>query len=779
MPSFWPRILRRSAWTIGLTGILTIFCLFKIRSLQFDTSPSTLILAGSSEAGYYEEIKRIFGNDQLLLIGIQGDNLLAPAELTKLRELTRELQEIPGVKRVLSLANVQDIHGTGDEIVVSPLIPGDPRSVNLQDLRNRLRNNPFYQKNLISSDERTLAALVFLENFEKKDSLLQGREVTRQVRAITQRILGESKAVISGLPEMELQGTENMMRDLRVLTPLTLMLVSVILAVSFRCFRGIFLPLGMIALAVVWTLAAMVWSGRPLKVTTIILPSLLISNGASYVIHFLAQYYRLLTKAYAGLRERHTEKLDRETYRQALLDALTYTHSPICISAATTMAGFAAFIFSGIPAIRDLGIFATVGVFLSYLFCILLVPSFLWFSPVPRFTRLPGGEDSHRHTFLNGVARFNLQQAGWVYAISILAAGWALWGLLQLQVHTDYLSYFHKDASVVQTARFFHERLAGIAPLFVIVESKGERKVTEPEILKATEALQQAVQQSPGIDATLSFVDTLKLLNRVFHNEASEHFTVPQEPEVITNLIDFAESDPSGLSGDFLSADHRYARIVARTHLFSSSELRTTIDRITKKAAELFPPDIHVQVTGSLVLMNRTSDQVAAEQAKSLIFSVSLISTIVIILFRSWKMGCLAMIPAGLPVFLCFGLMGWSGVSLNVNTSLIANVAIGIAVNNCVHYLVHFQRNVRQGLSASDSTCESLKNAGAAMLAASIALTFGFLVFGLSRFVPVSQFGLLTAFIMGTDLLANIFLLPSLMRFCRAPASDPVSVRAE
>ncbi|MCI0420604.1 MAG: MMPL family transporter, partial [Acidobacteria bacterium] len=158
---------------------------------------------------------------------------------------------------------------------------------------------------------------------------------------------------------------------------------------------------------------------------------------------------------------------------------------------------------------------------------------------------------------------------------------------------------------------------------------------------------------------------------------------------------------------------------------------------------------------------------------------VSLISTIVIILFRSWKMGCLAMIPAGLPVFLCFGLMGWSGVSLNVNTSLIANVAIGIAVNNCVHYLVHFQRNVRQGLSASDSTCESLKNAGAAMLAASIALTFGFLVFGLSRFVPVSQFGLLTAFIMGTDLLANIFLLPSLMRFCRAPASDPVSVRAE
>jgi predicted RND superfamily exporter protein len=509
-----------------------------------------------------------------------------------------------------------------------------------------------------------------------------------------------------------------------------------------------------------------------------ILPSLLISNGTSYVIHFLAQYYRLLAKAYAGFQERTKEKLDRETYRQALLDALAYTHSPICISAATTMAGFAAFIFSGIPAIRDLGIFATVGVFLSYLFCIVLVPSCLWFFPVPHFNRLPGGEDSHRHAFLEKIALFNLQRAGWVYAISIAAAAWALWGLLHLQVHTDYLSYFHKNAPAVQTARFFHERLAGIAPLFVIIESKGNREVIEPEILNATEALQQVVNESPGIDATLSFVDTLKLLNRAFHSEASEHFAVPEEPEVIADLVDFAESDPSGLSGDFLSADHRHARIVARTHLFSSSELRATINRITEKAAELFPSDIRVQVTGSLVLMNRTSDQVAAEQAKSLVFSVLLISAIVIVLFGSWRMGWLAMVPAGLPVFLCFGLMGWSGVSLNVNTSLIANIAIGIAVNNCVHYLVHFQRNFQKGLSVSDSTRESLKNAGGAMLAASVALTLGFLVFGLSSFVPVSQFGLLTAFIMGTDLLANIFLLPSLMCLFGAPATEPVSIQA-
>src|SRR5262245_20059964 len=117
MPSLWSSLLRRSAWTISLTGILTIVCLFKIRNLQFDTSPATLILAGSTEARYYEEIKRIFGNDQLILIGIQGNDLLSQSELLPVRELTKQIEQVPGVKRVLSLTNAKDVHGTADEVV--------------------------------------------------------------------------------------------------------------------------------------------------------------------------------------------------------------------------------------------------------------------------------------------------------------------------------------------------------------------------------------------------------------------------------------------------------------------------------------------------------------------------------------------------------------------------------------------------------------------------------------------------------------------------------------
>ena len=749
--------------TLVLQLLLTGLFVWQFRNIRFDTSPSTLILSGSPEHQYYEKIAKVFGSDQAVLVGITGEDMLQARQLKAIRDMTRELQGIAGVKRVLSLTNVMDVQGTTEEVLVSPLVPEDLQTLNREALQSRLKVNPFYVRNLISTDGRTCSLVVFLEDSDEQNSLVQVREVTRNINAVAEAMRGGNRVFLGGLPQMELQGTENMIRDLWLFTPITLFLVVTILWITFRCLRGILLPMGVIGLTLIWTLGAMIWSGRPVKVTTLILPSLLIANGCSYVIHFLAQYYHALIRSYTKGSNHVTERLDKETYQTSILEALRIVHRPICISAATTMAGFGALALNRIPAIQDLGIFASVGVLLSYFFCVTLVPCVLILLPVPRLRQLPGKAGSHRHVFLERLGSFNIYHRRWVWALSLACAGWALWGLFHLQVYTDYLGYFRRSAPVVQAAKEFQQRLAGIAPLSVIMEATGERTVTQPAILKAAEALQESLDQAPAVDLTLSYADILKMLNRAFHEDDPDFFKLPTDPDVINDLVDFSESDPSRLSDDFISSDRKSLRIFARTHLFSSAELEHELDRLKQAAATLVPSDVRVHATGTLVLMNQTSDQVAKEQVKSLVISVSTIALIVIVLFRSWKVGLMALIPAGLPVFLCFGLMGWSGAPLNVNTSLIANIAIGIAVNNCVHYIIHFRRNLSTGLSIEDSTRESLNNAGGPMMATSIALTLAFLVFGLSRFVPVAHFGLLSAFIMGVDLVANIFLLPALM----------------
>ena len=758
MPSLWPWLLRRPRWVLTASLALTGFLAWHLRNLDFDSSPSTLILSGSPEIEYYERMTRVFGSDRVLLIGIRVMDALGPETLQKTRNLTYELERIPGVTRVLSLTNVADVRGGEDEVSIAPLVPEDLGAIDKEALRARLQANPLYEKNLVSRDLRMASLIVFLEDPGQGAALARGREITRSVRAVVGRAHWDSPVILGGIPEMELEGTENMIRDFRVFTPVTLVLIAAILIASFRSLRGLLLPLSVSGLALAWTLGVLVWSGRPLKVTTLVLPSLLVSNGCSYAIHFLAQYYRSLASACGG-----GLAPDRKTHQAAVLETLKLTHTAIFISAITTMAGFGSLAFNRIPAISDLGLFAAMGVFLSYVFCITVSPAALSLLPPPKLHNPAGNQSDRLKHFLERLAEFDIRRRRWIHFIALAASAWAVWGIFRIEVHTNYLGYFHKSAPVVRAAQEFHEQLAGISPLSIIIETPRPQHVTDPGVLRAADRLQLKLASTPGVDLAVSFVDILKVLNRAFHSEDPRHFTLPTDPEAIQELTEFAESDPGGLSADFLSEDRKLLRIFARTNLFDSSEIRHLLDVIQEEGARVLPPGTTVHATGTLALMNETSDRVAAGQVKSLALSVLLIALIVILLFRSWKIGCLAMIPTGIPILLFFGLMGWSGLSLNVNTSMIANIAIGIAVDNCVHYLVHFRKNRGRGASTSEITQQSLASVGGAMISAATALALGFLVFGLSRFEPVAQFGYLAAFIMATNLAADIFLLPSLM----------------
>ena len=154
------------------------------------------------------------------------------------------------------------------------------------------------EKHVISKDLQSTSILVFLESFEHKKALSQGRFVTQRVHEIIDPLRQHAEVFIGGLPEMEFEGTTNMISDLKLFTPLTLILVVGLLIVSFRSWRGISLPLVAVLIALLWTLGPMALIGRPLTITTLTLPSLLIANGSSYVIHFLTQYYRALLRAY-------------------------------------------------------------------------------------------------------------------------------------------------------------------------------------------------------------------------------------------------------------------------------------------------------------------------------------------------------------------------------------------------------------------------------------------------------------------------------------------------
>lgn len=772
MSGYWRWILKRSVWVLLLLGTASALLLPALDDLRINTSPSTLILSDSPANLVHRKTRRIFGNDEVLLIGLTADDLLQPDTLASLRQVTRNIEAIPGVRRVLSLTNTLDILERDGAIEISPLIPESLERLDLQALRARLRDNPLYEKELISSDSRTTSLLVFLEERSSpgEDQIFG---LVAKIRTAAAPLARLGHLFIGGVPEMETAGMANMIRDLWVFTPITAVMVMVILTFDFRSRRGVALPLLAIGLTLVCTLAAMVLSRFPLKPTTLVLPSLLIANGSAYTIHLLTHYYQCLLQAYDRLSASGQSRLTRQQYREVLARSLQRAHRPIAISAFTTMAGFTALIFNRIPAIRDLGLFAVLGVFLSYFFCMHLIPAILVYLPIPPRARISGHDRSHRHTFFEKLGHFNRKHRGWIYSIAGLCAALGLTGAFQVQVRTDYLGHFRDSAPVVQATRTFEEHLSGLSGFSVVIESRDQSPLTDPATLSAVDQLQQRLQDLPGVDRTLSILDSVKLLNQAFHRNQPAFFRLPGRQDVLEEMLELIESDPRELSRDFLSEDHTALRILVRSSLFESTRLKALTDQVGQLAAPLLPPAARLQTTGTLVLMNLTSDQLAREQVKSLLLSVTFIFTILIFLCRSFKVGLACMIPAGLPVLMFFGLLGWSGLSLNVNTSVIAAIAIGIGVDNCIQYLVRFQHCRKEGLSPHAAAGESLTRAGGPMSAAAAVVVLGFLVFGLSRFAPVSQFGLLSAFVMGFNLVTNLLLLPTLLPVVHEKSRTP------
>ena len=772
MRDYWVWLLSHSRKIIILLAVFTAFLLPTLTNLDIDSSPSALILSNSPENIFHEKITKVFGNDEVLFIGFTAKaDIFQQNLLSQIQKVTTQIEQIYGVNRVLSLTNALDISGNNDHVTISSLIPEQLGTLNPEALKSRLKNNPLYKGQLISSDWKTTSLVVFFENQPPKAKQKIVRQAIPVIRSVLEPLNDFGQVFVGGVPAMEFEGMESMVRDLWIFTPVTAGFVLIILIIHFKSIRGIALPMLTISVTLIWTLAAMSITNHPLKPTTLVLPSLLIANCSSYVIHLLNHYYRALIRTYSEGKPSGIHKLSSDLHTQALLSGLRTAQKPIIVSAITTMAGFSALIFTEISAIRDLGIFAVLGVFLSYLFCVHLIPLILFILPVPKLGNVIGSSTASQKSYLNSFATLILSNKKWIYIFSSIVAIIAILGAFQVRVRINYLNHFRNPSQVAKATQLFQERLSGLSSFSIIIEKPDQATVTTTSMLPGLSIFQKKISKLPGVDQTLSITDSLKLLNQAFHENDQQFFRLPSDEEILNEMLEILESDPREICRSFLSEDHTILRLLIRSTYFDSTRLKVLIEQIKEAASNLLPSSYNLKATGTLVLMNLTSDQVSVEQINSLSLSVCFISIILIYVCRSWKLGLICMVTAGLPILIFFGFIGWTGISLNVNTSVIAAIAIGITVDNCIQYMVSFRHYYEQGCLPETAIRRSILRIGKPMISTASVVAIGFLVFGLSQFGPVSQFGLLSALIMGCNLITSLMLLPALILILKPTSS--------
>jgi predicted RND superfamily exporter protein len=735
--------LRAPRLTVAVVLGLTAWLGFAARTVEVDSAIENLLPQHDAERAYYEQAKALFGSEEATVIALFADDVFTPAMLARIDQLSTGLGGIDGVREVISVTNVKGVDAADGSVRVGRLMQALPRtSAEAAALRARMTGDPLYAGNIVSADATATAVVVLFDPLSDREFLRRGIE--DRIRAEVAKLFGAEEFAITGIQTFKVEGARLMERDLERFVPLSIALVIVVLAWEFRTLRGVLLPLGAVLIGVVWTLGVMVLAGGNINMGTLILPPLLTAIGIAYAVHVVSRYYQELEVGHS----------------RAEVVAATVRHIrvPSAIAWLTTAIGCATLAVMPIPAIRDFGLYSTLGVTATFLVSMTFVPAMLLLLPDVRLTAHQEERGRRLNAWLSELGRFAVRRRRAVVVGGVLFCALCLIGAARLEIETDYLSFFGPDTLVRRDNARIAQHLGGAQPIYLVLDADQPGRMRQLETIAAMRDLQAFIARQPGVDTSFSLADYITVVRRALDPDAPPG--LPAQQRDVDQLLLFA--DPTDL-GPVVARDYSRANIVVRTRLSGSADIGRLVDRIAAYAADHLPRGLTLHPTGSVVLLDRSADTLARGQAYGLSQEFVVLLLVMSALFLSFRTGVLSLVPNVVPILALFGLMGFSGIDLNVSTSMIAAIALGIAIDDTIHYFNEFKLQIRETGDVERAIIAVVGSVGRPIVFTAGALCAAFLILCLSSFQPIRQFGLLASFTMVVDLVAELLITPGLV----------------
>jgi predicted RND superfamily exporter protein len=718
--------------------------------IDVDASGNALLPHDDPAVEYYRGWREKFGSDETLVVALAADELFTADRLRRVARITARVGQIEGVERVVSLSTALHIHGTAEGLEIGPFfetVPEDAQA--LARIKNEVLGNPIYAGNLISPDATATALLVYLREMTERELLASGLVDT--IRVAAEEESGDALRVwVTGTPALKVVTTRLMEQSSSRTLPLTMIVLGGVLVFAFRTVRGVLVPVVAILISIVCTLGFVARYGGTLNLVTSLVPPLLATLGLSYSMHVVSEYYQTLRR-HGGSRP----------YREQIGETLHEVMLPEILCGITTGVGFISLAISPLDAIREFGIYSTVGVVITTLVSLVFIPAaFAVLGPPRGLTRrAPRGEGEDAFERVAGsVARFDVRNRRGIFVAAAILLAIALAGVPRIQVGTEHINKFPPDAPVRLDFEAVNERFGGANPFYVVLETDYPEGFKEPVNLREVESLQRWLESQPEIGGTTSIVDYLKLINRGFHENAPEWLAIPESRKLASQLLLFGANEEIER---FADTRFQTANVMVRSKAIDSTEIAALVSRIDARLAEL-PSHLRARVTGNPVLINATIDAVMGGQLSSLFTALAPIYLVLAALFVSFRTGLLALLPNVMPIAAYYGALGWSGVNLAPGTSLVGPMVLGIAVDDTFHYMERFRGDAQRLADDRAAVVTALKASLRPVTLTATTLCLGFLTFLWSDLRTQAEVGAMAAFTLGFALLCDLFLTPAL-----------------
>jgi predicted RND superfamily exporter protein len=483
------------------------------------------------------------------------------------------------------------------------------------------------------------------------------------------------------------------------------------------------------------------------------MPTMIIAIGVAASVHILSEFWL------------YYEKIGdlREAIRQTL-----YLVGPRClVTSLTTAAGFMAMSISPIKTLSHMAWYSAIGVLASFVFTVTLLMFFLSFGK-PRVSKGRSafftGMSQKASRVLQAFAAFNIKYPKQLLAFFLVVFLTSLYGITQLKINSNFIDEFSDRVEVKHTTKFIDEVMGGTGGLVYMFDTGQPDGIKNPAVLKEIERLQEEANRHDFlVKKTYSVVDLIKELNQSFHADDPAYYRIPDSREMIAQLLLVYEVSGGDELSEYVSSDYSRANLRLRcrnTHTSLFQQLQNDMDAYMDAN-----PIQHAEVTltGIGRLWIKLIEHITDSQIKGLSLAFMIIAAMMCFIFRSVKVGMIAMIPNITPVFLTLGLMGLLGVDLDYTKLLIATVAIGIAVDDTIHMVTRYNHEYQRTGNYELALYNTFESVGRALVITTLVLVCGFLVFIFSVLTSMMLFGLLLAFTVFLALVADFLLMPALM----------------
>jgi predicted RND superfamily exporter protein len=686
-------------------------------------------------------LDKIFGKNEPVIIFFKADDVLNDSTLKRIKNLSKEFNRMKEFDRVMSLFDAKNIRGEDGAMIVDPVIRRIPRSDSRREqLREEIKKNDLAYGLIVSTDFKYTIIMV-----SPTEQVLDDDAIAL-IENLLLKYPGNEKVYLSGYPYLKHEIQAKATRDFAILMPLGLIIMIIFLYLSFHEKRGVFLPFSVVLMSIILAMGLMPLFGWDLSLIAILVPIMMIAIANNYGVHIISRYQEL-----NALHPRWSMK---KIVAQSIADL----HKPILLTALTTIAGVLGMVVHIMLPAKQMGIVSAIGIAFALLLSLTFIPAVL-LSLKKGKAQKSFTEDRHTlvDKMLTWAGNITTKKPGPIIVFFIAVFIILGLGVFRLKVSINNENLLPKSHPVRISTRIANEHFGGTKNIVLLFEGD----IKDPAILKKMDGYEKELKKMPEVGSVMSLATIIRTMSRALNDPGDPNFDkIPDSRQAVAQYLEFYSM--SGDPDDFERiVNFNYSKAVMNIQFRAYD--KKTFNKVENKIRSLTKNDEQVAFMAGMCLVEKGLAQaIIRGQINSLIFAVVAIILLLVIIFRAFTAGLMGSLPLIYSLVCTFGVMGWIGIRLDIATSLLSSIAIGIGIDYTIHLFWRLKTELVSEQSYAEAVIKTLKTTGRGITINAFSVMLGFVVLFASAMVILKTFALLIIFSLLLCLLCALIFIPAL-----------------